>query len=109
MAIIPEVDVKEFATEWRSEARRPFLLDVRESHEADFCRIEGSTLIPLGQLPQRLNELPRDFPIVVHCHHGGRSARAVRYLQEQGFGDVRNLVGGIEAWSLGADPAVPRY
>lgn len=105
---IPSVTVAEFAEEWRSEAK-PFLLDVRETHEARFCKIEGSYLIPLGQLPLRLDELPRDCPLVVHCHHGGRSAQAVQYLKEQGFSDVRNLAGGIDAWSLQVDKELPRY
>ncbi len=103
-----EVDVLSFAKEWRGQSR-PFLLDVREPDEADFCRIEGSTLIPLGALPHRLQDLPRDFPIVVYCHRGGRSARAVQLLKECGFGDVRNLKGGIEAWSVSVDRSVPRY
>ena len=105
---IPVVDVLSFAAELDSD-RVPFLVDVREPKEAAICMIEGSVLIPLGELPLRFNEIPRDQPIVVQCHHGGRSARAVQFLLDQGYEDVRNLAGGIEAWSLQVDPATPRY
>ncbi len=88
-----------------------FLLDVREAHERDRSRIDGAHWIPLGELESRIGELisVKDDPIVVHCHHGGRSARAVALLRERGFARVENLDGGIEAWSLTVDPAVPRY
>jgi adenylyltransferase/sulfurtransferase len=87
------------------------LLDVREPREHETARIEGSLLIPLGQLEARIAELSawRDRRVVVHCHHGGRSARACELLRQHGFRDVANLVGGIEAWSLVVDPRVPRY
>ncbi len=87
------------------------LLDVREPDEFERARIEGSTLIPLGELGDRVGELAdwKDRPIVVHCKSGGRSADACRLLQERGFTDVANLSGGIEAWSLTVDPEVPRY
>ena len=87
------------------------LLDVRGPDEFETARIEGSRLIPLEALPERLGEISdwRDAPIVVHCHHGGRSARACEMLLEQGFRRVENMAGGIEAWSLTVDPAVPRY
>ncbi len=85
-----------------------FLLDVREPLEYQTARIEGSTLIPMGQVPGRAAEIPRDKPIVVHCHHGGRSMQIVRWLQRQGI-DASNLSGGIDRWSLEVDPKVPRY
>jgi adenylyltransferase/sulfurtransferase len=87
------------------------LLDVREPAEHEKARIEGARLLPLGELPERLAELEawRERPVVVHCHRGGRSARAARLLRERGFRDVANLSGGIEAWSLTVDPTVPRY
>lgn len=105
---LPVVDVLSFAAEFESEAP-PFLLDVREPYEAERAKIDGSVLIPLGELPTRLAELPQDRPIVVQCHIGGRSARAVEYLLGQGFVDVRNLTGGIKAWSSLVDPSVPQY
>jgi rhodanese-related sulfurtransferase len=74
-------------------------------------RIKGSRWIPLGEVEARVGELSdwKEHPIVVHCHHGGRSARACERLREAGFRRVANLAGGIEAWSLTVDPDVPRY
>ncbi|MCY4613153.1 MAG: rhodanese-like domain-containing protein [Nitrospira sp.] len=86
-----------------------FLLDVREPHEFSMARIEGSTLIPLGTLPQSLNQLDPADEIVALCHKGMRSADAVGFLLQQGFSNVKNLVGGIEAWSVEIDHSVPRY
>jgi rhodanese-related sulfurtransferase len=86
-----------------------FLLDVREQSEADFCKIEGSTLIPLGQIPMRFNEIPKNQPIIAYCHHGRRSDQALQFLKSQGFTDVLNLLGGIDAWSVDVDGDVPRY
>ncbi len=85
------------------------LLDVREDWEYSLCKIEGSLLIPLGTLPQSLDKLDRNSPIVAICHHGMRSADATGFLLQQGFADVKNLVGGIDAWSVQVDPNVPRY
>jgi adenylyltransferase/sulfurtransferase len=66
-------------------------------------------LIPLGQLPQRVRELDSSREIVLHCHTGVRSMRALEFLRQAGFRKLHNLRGGIEAWSLEVDPAVPRY
>jgi molybdopterin/thiamine biosynthesis adenylyltransferase/rhodanese-related sulfurtransferase/molybdopterin converting factor small subunit len=89
---------------------RPFtLLDVRSELEYDIARIDGSTLIPLPELEQRAGELPRDGLIVAHCHHGGRSTKAVHLLRSLGFANTRNLAGGIDAWSEEIDPTVARY
>ncbi|HKE12287.1 MAG TPA: molybdopterin-synthase adenylyltransferase MoeB [Myxococcota bacterium] len=95
----------------RSGGQEFLLLDVREPKEAAIARIEGALLIPLGELERRLGELTawRERRIVVHCHHGGRSARACALLQEKGFPQVSNLRGGIDEWSLTVDPTVPRY
>ncbi len=86
-----------------------FLLDVREPHEFSMAKIEGSTLIPLGTLPQSLNQLDPTDEIVALCHKGMRSADAVGFLLQQGFSDVKNLIGGIDAWSVEIDHSVPRY
>ena len=86
-----------------------FLLDVREPHEFSMAKIEGSTLIPLGTLPQSLNQLDPADEIVALCHKGMRSADAVGFLLQQGFSNVKNLVGGIDAWSVEIDHSVPRY
>ncbi len=87
------------------------LLDVREDYEYQIASIEGSTLIPLGQLESRLSELEsyRNKNIVAHCHHGGRSQRALELLQMHGFGKLQNVKGGIDAWALEIDPTVARY
>ena len=87
------------------------LLDVREQNEIETARIEGALWIPLGELDARIGELDalRDQTLIVHCHHGVRSMKAIRILQAHGFRSVENLDGGIEAWSLTVDPSVPRY
>jgi len=93
------------------ESGRPFyLLDVREPQEFQICRIPDSTLIPLGQLPARLGEVPAEggAEIVVHCKSGVRSAKAVRLLREHGI-PARNLKGGILAWIDRVDPSLPKY
>ena len=93
-------------------ADRIWILDVREPNEAAICRIPGATLIPLRDLPARLDELPRgaDAPdIIVHCKMGGRSAKAVTLLREQGFTKLKNLDGGILAWIDRVDPTLPKY
>lgn len=87
---------------------RPFLLDVREPQEYQVANLNAH-LIPLGQLPQRMNELDPAQEIIVHCKTGNRSARAVSALRKAGFHNVRNLAGGIDAWSQRIDPTVPRY
>jgi sulfur-carrier protein adenylyltransferase/sulfurtransferase len=85
------------------------LLDVREPHEYQIARIPGSRLIPLGELPKHLNELEPDADIVAHCKSGGRSQKAVDLLKANGFKHVRNMTGGITAWSDKVDPNVPKY
>src|SRR5436189_1236249 len=93
----------------RIDAGEPFeLIDVREPFEHEIGRIDGAKLIPLGEISERTDELPRDRPIVVHCHSGRRSAEAVRLLQQRGFGNIYNLEGGIDAWSDQIDPCVPK-
>jgi len=87
----------------------PLILDVREPNEYQINRIEGSTLIPLGELPRRYQELPRDRPIVAMCKMGGRSARAMEFLKSVGFDDVVNLRGGILEWIDTVDPSQPKY
>jgi len=85
------------------------LLDVREPFEFSLCKIDGSRLIPLRELGKRVDELDKDADIVVYCHTGQRSAVATQYLSSQGFSRVRNLKGGIRAWSQDVDPTVPTY
>lgn len=85
------------------------ILDVREPWEYQAAKIEGSLLIPLGQLEKRKEELNQESEIVCLCHMGVRSFKAMKYLQSCGFKNVKNMAGGIEAWSLKVDPSVPRY
>lgn len=85
------------------------LIDVREPHEYEIAHIEGARLIPLGRLPERLAELDSSEEIVLHCHTGERSMRALEFLRQSGFRKLKNLRGGIDAWSREVDPEVPRY
>lgn len=85
------------------------LVDVREDWEYSLAKLDGSILIPLGTLPQSLTQLNRDSEIIAICHHGMRSADATNFLLQQGFTNVKNLVGGIDAWSTHVDGTVPRY
>ena len=78
-----------------------FMLDVRESFEFDHAHIQDSVLIPLNQIPQRLQEIDFDKEVVVICHHGQRSLQAANFLTQVGFKQVSNLVGGIDAWAVG--------
>jgi sulfur-carrier protein adenylyltransferase/sulfurtransferase len=85
------------------------LVDVREPFEYQICHLEGSKLIPLGQLHTRVRDLSKSKTLVVYCHHGRRSASAVSYLTSEGFRDVRNLRGGIAAWRTEVDPRILEY
>jgi molybdopterin/thiamine biosynthesis adenylyltransferase/rhodanese-related sulfurtransferase len=104
---VPEIQVEELKR--RLDAKEDlFVLDVREPHEYQICNI-GGHLIPLNDLPNRVNELDSSREIVVHCKMGGRSAKAVAFLQQSGFKKVYNLAGGINAWAERVDPKVPKY
>ena len=108
-----EMDVPTIsATELRAKIDRKekfVLVDVREPFEYEICNIPGSKLIPLGELPARLSELDSADDIVLHCKVGGRSAKALKVLQEAGFRKLNNLRGGITAWADEVDPRVPKY
>ena len=105
---IPEITPAEVKK--KMDAHEPFvLIDVREPHEYQICRIPGSKLIPLGEVPKRMNELDSADEIVVHCKSGMRSAKAVDLLMKSGFRKIHNLKGGILAWSDQVDPSVPKY
>jgi adenylyltransferase/sulfurtransferase len=103
-----EIGAQELA-EARQGGKAVFLLDVRERFEFEICRIPGSVLIPLGQLPSRLREVPADADVVTVCHTGQRSLAATRFLRDAGVSRARSLRGGVEAWALSVDPAMPRY
>jgi rhodanese-related sulfurtransferase len=85
-----------------------FILDVREPHEYQICNLNGY-LIPLGDLPKRVNELDSSREIVAHCRSGKRSADAVNFLRQAGFRKIWNLKGGVLAWSDEVDPSMPKY
>ncbi|MBO0357606.1 rhodanese [Hymenobacter sp. BT186] len=86
------------------------LIDVRQPEEYEYCRIEGSQLIPLGELPRHVEELDENRPIVLICHHGVRSMQALAYLQHRhDKTNLLNLRGGIHAWSVRVDPTVAIY
>jgi rhodanese-related sulfurtransferase len=86
------------------------LLDVRQPEEYAICHLEGSVLIPLGELMSRVGEIdPGDSLVVVYCHHGVRSLSGAAILAQAGHTNVASLAGGIDSWSLVVDPAVPRY
>ncbi|HMD84979.1 MAG TPA: molybdopterin-synthase adenylyltransferase MoeB [Terriglobia bacterium] len=105
---IPEITPAEVKK--KMDAHEPFvLIDVREPHEYQICRIPGSKLIPLGEVPKRMNELDSADEIIVHCKSGMRSAKAVDLLMKSGFLKIHNLKGGILAWSDQVDPSVPKY
>jgi rhodanese-related sulfurtransferase len=88
----------------------PLLLDVREPWEYATAHIEGSTLIPMNEIPARAHqELDEDSPILVLCHHGARSLSVAAWLRQQGFDKAQSVSGGIDAWSRTIDPTVPRY
>jgi adenylyltransferase/sulfurtransferase len=104
---IPQMTVKELKR--RIDAGEDlFILDVREPFEYQIAQI-GGKLIPLNDVPQRLNEIPREREIIVQCKSGGRSQRAAELLKQQGYPTVVNLAGGILAWSDEIDPAVQKY
>jgi rhodanese-related sulfurtransferase len=96
---------------WRADPARPapVIVDVREPWEFERCHIEGSLPVPLAQLAARRSELPADRDLVLVCHHGSRSQQAAAWLAQNGFPKVNNLRGGVEAWALEVDPAMPRY
>jgi len=104
---VPEIRPEELKTKLDA-GDDIFILDVREPHEYQICNI-GGHLIPLGDLPARMNELDSSREIVAHCRSGVRSAKAVTLLRQAGFGKVKSLAGGILAWSDKVDPAVPKY
>jgi molybdopterin/thiamine biosynthesis adenylyltransferase/rhodanese-related sulfurtransferase len=105
---VPSVSVQDLKRKMDARERLT-LVDVREPWEYEIAQIAGARLIPLGELEERLTELPREGIVVVQCHSGVRSEHGARLLKQAGFENVYNLEGGIEAWSREVDPTVPRY
>jgi len=107
---VSEGDIDPVEVQAKIDRGDPFvLIDVREPHEYQICRIPQARLIPLGDLPKRVNELDSADEIIAHCKSGMRSAKAVDFLKQAGFRKVRNMKGGILAWSDKVDPSVPKY
>lgn len=99
----------ETLADWRRAGQEPALLDVREPWEVALVSLPGSLAIPMGEIPARLEDLPRDRPLVVFCHHGARSLRVVQLLRQRGFEQAVNLTGGIDAYARRIDPDLPVY
>jgi rhodanese-related sulfurtransferase len=106
MDIPLEIDVATAAEQHRAGA---LLLDVREPFEIQICAVAGSRHIPMRQIPENLTALPRDQPILVLCHHGSRSLRVTQFLRANGFEQVTNIAGGIDAWAEQVEPGLARY
>ena len=105
---VPALSVGDFAALRAGEA--PYaLLDVREAWEVAFAALPEALTIPMNELPDRLDALPADRPLVVLCHHGQRSAHVTAWLRRRGYDNAVNLAGGIDAWSRDVDPAMPTY
>lgn len=103
-----EVSIEE-AARLLTSAQPPLLIDVREPSEYATCCIACAKLIPMALVPERLAEIPQGVPILIHCHHGGRSLRVTQFLRAKGYAQVSNVRGGIDAWSVKIDPKVRRY
>ena len=105
-----EIDVAE-VSKLRESSEDFLLLDVRETDEYAIAKIEGSTLLPMSELGNRIEELEahREKRIVVYCHHGGRSLQVTQALRRHGFSQVQNMTGGIDLWSQQIDSDVARY
>jgi len=103
-----EIEPQALAEAMNDRDKKPFLIDCREPWEYEIARIEGATLIPMNRVPQSLELIPQNAPVVVYCHHGTRSLNVTGWLRQRGI-EAQSLRGGIESWSLEIDPAVSRY
>lgn len=105
-----ELDAAAVAEQLRGEHEAvPLLLDVREAWELELAAIDGAVHIPMNAVPARSRELDPARPLIVMCHHGVRSRLVASWLEANGFQDVANFEGGIDAWSRDVDPTVPQY
>ena len=112
--MVPQVRPADWNDWLQAQPARPVLLDVREPWEVQTPSVPPDAAfdlvpIPMNEVPARLAELPQDRPIAILCHHGARSQRVAMFLAHQGYADVANIAGGIEAWSRERDPGIPRY
>jgi rhodanese-related sulfurtransferase len=104
-----EFSASELRAYLETAPEKPLLLDVREPWEFDKARIEESTLLPMRSIPERMRELNPEQEIIVICHHGVRSRMVGLYLENHGFSNIINLIGGVEAWAREVDPNMPTY
>lgn len=104
-----EFDAQQLEQYLRETHSKPLLLDVRQNWEYDICHLEGSLLIPMGQIPTQMAELDQDRETVVICHHGIRSRQMGYYLEQSGFTNVINLKGGLDAWAKIIDRKMATY
>lgn len=107
-AVPLEIDVADLDA-WRKAGRDVAILDVREDWEVATVALPGAQHVPMRQVPNRVAELPRDKPLVVMCHHGGRSRQVTAWLRQNGFEQAINLAGGIHAWAEQIDPGMEKY
>lgn len=103
-----DLSVEELA-QWRASGKQFVLLDVREPHELQAAALPDALHIPMRQIPSRLHEIDANAEIAVLCHHGGRSERVAQFLAVQGFPNVHNVAGGIDAYAKRIDSSIPRY
>ncbi len=103
-----EIEPQALVEMMKAQEKKPFLIDCREPWEHEIAHIEGATLIPMRQVPQSVERIPKDGPVVVYCHHGMRSLNVAGWLRQHAI-EAQSLRGGIHRWSLEIDPAVPRY
>ncbi|MEP6756219.1 MAG: rhodanese-like domain-containing protein, partial [Chthonomonadales bacterium] len=103
-----EITVKELKARFDA-GEHPIVIDVREAYEADIAKIPNTTLIPMNEVPVRLSEIPKDKEIILQCRSGKRSQSVLEYLQTQGYTNLKNLKGGVLAWSEEIDPTVAQY
>lgn len=97
--------------QWMADATRvaPIVIDVRDDWELEICKLPGARSVPMHEVAERLDEIPRDHDLVLVCHHGMRSLHIARFLAESGYTRLFNLSGGIAAWAETVDPAMPVY
>lgn len=105
---LPEITPRELKQKL-DENESVLLLDVREQSEYNIVHLEDAQLIPLNTLPHHIDNLPTDQEIIVYCHHGQRSLYATAYLHQNGFTEAKNLIGGIDQWTVEIDPTLRRY
>ena len=104
-----EFSAQELKTYLDNADTAPLLIDVRQPWEYDVCKLENTSLIPMSQIPARMNELDKDRETVVICHHGIRSRSVGRYLEQAGFTNIINLSGGMDQWARTVDTQMATY